>query len=135
MTNEADKLLCLLASRFIASLLRRNNLNNQLQPKVVIVTGAAGGIGRAIAMRFGREGAHVVVNDVNAAGAETVAQAISAADGSALAVAADVSAKAEVDRLFETTLERFGTVDVLVNNAGLTNTERHFLEADESWWD
>jgi len=103
--------------------------------KVVIVTGAASGIGRAIAQRFGSEGAHVVVNDVNAAGAEATAQAIIAAGGSALAGVADVSNKSQVDRLFDLTLERFGTVDVLVNNAGLTNVERHFLEGDEEWWD
>ena len=102
--------------------------------KVVIVTGAAGGIGRAIAERFGAEGAHVVVNDINAAGAEAVAQAIGAAGGPALAVTADVSDKAQVDRLFDLTLEQFGPVDVLVNNASLVKTERHFLEADELWW-
>src|SRR6476469_3302578 len=108
---------------------------NQLVGKVAIVTGAANGIGRAIAERYGAEGAHVVVNDVGQAGAEAVAQAITAAGGSALAVAADVSDPAQVQALFDATLERFGTLDVLVNNAGLTNTERHFLEADAAWWD
>jgi 3-oxoacyl-[acyl-carrier protein] reductase len=101
---------------------------------VAVVTGAASGIGRAIAERFGAEGAHVVVNDVDEAGAEAVAQAIAASGGTALAVAADISDEAQVDRLFERTLEQFGTVDVLVNNAGLTRTERHFLEADAAWW-
>jgi len=103
--------------------------------KIVIVTGAANGIGRAIALRFGGEGAYVVVNDVDATGAEATVQAISAEGGSAIAGVADVSDKSQVDRLFDTTLESFGAVDVLVNNAGLTNTERHFLEADASWWD
>ncbi len=103
--------------------------------KVVIVTGAAHGIGRAIAQRFGSEGAQVVVNDVNAAGGEATTQAIIADGGSAIAVTADVSDKSQVDRLFDTTLERFGTVDVLVNNAALVNVERHFLEGDEAWWD
>jgi NAD(P)-dependent dehydrogenase (short-subunit alcohol dehydrogenase family) len=103
--------------------------------KVVIITGAAHGIGRAIALRFAREGAHVVVNDVNAAAAQAAVEAISADGGSALAVGADVSDKGQVDRLFDVTLERFGTVDVLVNNAGLINVERHFLEGDEAWWD
>ena len=107
---------------------------NQLIGKVAIVTGAANGIGRAIAERFGAEGAHVVVNDVGLAGAEAVAQAIETAGGSALAVAADVSNAAQVEALFAAALARFGTIDVLVNNAGLTNTERHFLDADESWW-
>lgn len=109
-------------------------MSKRFNDKVVLVTGAARGIGRAIAERFGAEGAHVVVNDVNATGAEAVAQAIIVAGGSALAVAADVSDKAQVDRLFEAVLEQFGPVDVLVNNASLVNTERHFLEADETWW-
>src|SRR5207302_1531530 len=103
--------------------------------KVVIVTGAASGIGRAIALRFAREGAQVVINDVNAAATAATVQTISDNGGSAIAVVADVSDKGQVDRLFDTTLERFGTVDVLVNNAGLINVERHFLEADEAWWD
>ncbi len=103
--------------------------------KVVIVTGAAHGIGRAIAQRFGSEGAQVVVNDVNAAGAEATTQAIITNGGSAIAVIADVSDKSQVDRMFDTTLEHFGTVDVLVNNAALVNVERHFLEGDEAWWD
>ncbi|HEY6407212.1 MAG TPA: SDR family NAD(P)-dependent oxidoreductase, partial [Ktedonobacteraceae bacterium] len=103
--------------------------------KVVIVTGAANGIGRAIALRFGSEGAHVIVNDVDKANAESTTQAILTTGGSAIAGIADVSHKSQVDGLFDSILERFGTVDVLVNNASLINTERHFLEADEAWWD
>ncbi len=114
-----------------------------LKGKVVIVTGAAHGIGKAIALRFGAEGAHVVVADVDREAAEQVVQSIVAANpvlsgttgGSALAVMADVSDEAQVHELFELTLQKFGTVDVLVNNAGLTNTERHFLDADKAWWD
>jgi 3-oxoacyl-[acyl-carrier protein] reductase len=106
-----------------------------LAGKVAIVTGAAHGIGRAIAERYGAEGASVVVCDVDAAEAEAVAKGIEAAGGTAIDVACDVSDSAAVDRLFAETLERFGTVDILVNNAGLTATERHFLEGDEAWWD
>jgi len=86
-------------------------------------------------MRFAVEGAHVVVNDINAASADDTAQAIVAAGGSACGVGADVTDKSQVDRLFDVTLERFKTIDVLVNNASLTNTTRHFLTADEQWWD
>jgi 3-oxoacyl-[acyl-carrier protein] reductase len=107
----------------------------RLSNKVALVTGAGAGIGRAIALRFGAEGADVVVNDINAASAADTAQAIVGAGGSAIGVAADVADKAQVDRLFDVTLERFQTIDVLVNNASLTNTTRHFLEADEQWWD
>ena len=102
---------------------------------VALVTGAAHGIGRAIAERFGTEGAQVVVNDVDAAGAAAVAAAIRAAGGTAIAHAADVSDAAQVDALFDEMIARFGTIDVLVNNASLTNTERHFLNADADWWD
>jgi NAD(P)-dependent dehydrogenase (short-subunit alcohol dehydrogenase family) len=108
---------------------------DRLQGKVAIVTGAAKGIGRAVAERYGTEGATVIVSDIDAPGAEAVAARIRDAGGSAAAILTDVSQKDSVDRLYDETLERFGTVDVVVNNAGLTNTERHFLEGDEAWWD
>jgi 3-oxoacyl-[acyl-carrier protein] reductase len=108
---------------------------DRLQGKVAIVTGAAHGIGRAIAERYGAEGAMVVVSDINAAGVETVAKGIADAGGMAIAIATDVSNKAAVDHLFDETLERFGAVDVIVNSAGLVDTERHFLDGDEAWWD
>src|SRR5262249_15871209 len=121
--------------QFAISMRRHHRrMSGRLNEKVTIVTGAANGIGKAIAERFGAEGAHVVVNDVAPEEAESVARAIAAAGGSALPFAVDVSDSAQVDALFEATLARFGTVDILVNNAGLTNTERHFLEADAAWW-
>jgi len=94
---------------------------------VVIVTGAGHGIGRAVAERFAAEGARVVVNDVDAARAGAV--------GGAMSYAADVSSKTQVDAMFDAVLQRFGTVDILVNNAGNIHAARHFLEADEQWWD
>ena len=106
----------------------------RLDGKVAIVTGAAGGIGRAIAERFAAEGARVVVDDLDPA-VEAVARAIRDAGGDALAVVADVADPAQVEALFDATLARYGRVDVLVNNASLTATERHFLAADEAWWE
>jgi 3-oxoacyl-[acyl-carrier protein] reductase len=101
--------------------------------KVAVVTGAGHGIGRAVAERFGREGARVVVNDVDPSRAGEVAGAITG--GEAIAVPADVSKSSAVNALFDAALERFGTVDILVNNAGLIYAARHFLEGDEAWWD
>jgi 3-oxoacyl-[acyl-carrier protein] reductase len=105
--------------------------DGRLDGKVAIVTGGAGGIGRAISERYGAEGANVVVADVDGARAEAVAADIRGA----LGLACDVTNREDCDRVFATTLERFGTLDVLVNNAALTRTERHFLEADDDWWD
>ena len=111
------------------------HIGQRFNNKVVLVTGAAHGLGRAIALRFSSEGGQVIVNDINAQGAEDTVQEIITNGGLAIPGLADVSDKSQVDRLFDTVLEQFGTIDVLVNNAGLINVERHFLEADEAWWD
>lgn len=110
-------------------------MTERLTGKIAIVTGAAHGIGRAIAERYGAEGATVIVADINADGAGEVAAGIEQAGGNAIAIPTDVSQKSAIDHLFDETLRRFGTVDVVVNSAGLVNTERHFLEGDEAWWD
>jgi 3-oxoacyl-[acyl-carrier protein] reductase len=105
--------------------------NNQ----VVIVTGAGHGIGRAVAERFAAEGARVVLNDVDRARTAEVTRAIEAGGGAAVSVLGDIAEASTVDELFRVTLERFGAIDVLVNNAGLIHMARHVLEADEAWWD
>lgn len=93
----------------------------QLQGKVAIVTGAAVGIGRAIAVAYGHEGARVVVNfSRSESDAEQTAGLVRAAGGEALVLRADVSEDAAVRAMVAQTVERFGAVDVLVNNAGIT---------------
>jgi 3-oxoacyl-[acyl-carrier protein] reductase len=88
--------------------------------KVAIVTGASGGIGHAVALRLARDGFAVVVNYAgNAAKATAVVDEIKGAGGRAVAIAADVSDAAEVERLFQQTLSTFSRVDVVVNSAGI----------------
>lgn len=108
--------------------------NGRLVGKVAIVTGAGKGIGEAIARRYAAEGAKVVVNDVDAGTAEAVAADIVAAGYNAIAGPADISDSAQVEAMFDLTLSTYGTVDVLLNNAGLISPMLHFLEADEAWW-
>src|SRR5512143_1396954 len=108
---------------------------NRLAGKVAIVTGASRGIGKSIAMRFADEGAKVVVNYRNrAAEADAVVAEIRSAGGDAFAVAADVSSNADVQRLVEETLARYGRIDVLVNDAGVM-IAKGLLETTEDDWD
>lgn len=88
--------------------------------RVAVVTGAASGIGRALAEAFAAEGSAVVVADLDVANAEVVAAGIRERGGDAIAVAVDVSDAAAVDALAAATLARFGRVDVLCNNAGVS---------------
>ncbi|HET7568751.1 MAG TPA: SDR family NAD(P)-dependent oxidoreductase [Gaiellaceae bacterium] len=108
---------------------------NSSDRKVAVVTGGARGIGRAVCERLAATGLQVVVDypSEDDDGGATVA-AIEAAGGSAVAIRADVSRKDEVDALFASVLERFGRVDVLVNNAGICPFSE-FLEIDEELWD
>jgi len=105
-----------------------------LENKVAIVTGAAQGIGRAIAGRLAREGAKVVVSDLQAAAGEAAAAEIAEGGGEARFVACDVGDAAQARALVEATADAFGGVDVLVNNAGIIHTE-DFLELSEADFD
>ncbi len=106
-----------------------------LQQKVVIVTGAASGIGRAIALEMGRQGASVVVNYVgSSSAAEEVVHVIEGDRGTAFAIEADVSNSNQVLRMIAQTVSQLGRVDILVNNAGIEK-EEPFLEKSESEFD
>jgi len=109
----------------------------RLDGKVIIVTGAARGIGRAYALALAKEGAKVVVSDILADGANSTVSEIEKAGGSALAVIADVSKESDTKRLAEETANKYGRIDVLVNNAA-KNTELKwgsFHEISVDLWD
>jgi NAD(P)-dependent dehydrogenase (short-subunit alcohol dehydrogenase family) len=89
-----------------------------LENKVAIVTGGAKGMGRGIALKFAQEGAKVVLCDLDAAGAQSVAQEVKAIGRDALAFEMDITKSAEIDRMVAGTLEEFGTIDILINCAG-----------------
>lgn len=91
----------------------------RLSGKVGIVTGAASGIGEAIARRFAREGASVVVADIDAVGGPAVVDALSREGGRAAFIRADVSVDEDVQAMVATAVRQFGAVHVLVNNAGI----------------
>src|SRR5689334_18269288 len=118
-------------------------LMNMLDNKVVVVTGAGGGIGRDIALAMAREGARVVVNDIGAsvAGegkdegpAQTVVNEIKAFGGQAVASTDSVSEQAAAARIIATAIEAFGRVDVVVNNAGILR-DRFFHKMSAEEWD
>jgi L-rhamnose 1-dehydrogenase len=102
--------------------------------KVVIVTGSARGIGRAIALGFGKEGARVVVADIREDQGKETARKVTEAGGQGLFVFVDVSNKSNVETMIQKTLETFGTIDVLVNNAGICPFH-DFLSMPEELWE
>lgn len=102
----------------------------RLADKICIITGSGSGIGRASAMLFAREGATVVVADIRAEPAETVAQSIIDAGGKARALVADVGNEADLERMIGTTVADFGQIDVLFNNALYTNPDHALRDMD-----
>jgi 3-oxoacyl-[acyl-carrier protein] reductase len=104
----------------------------RLKDKVAIVTGAASGFGAGIARFYVAEGAKVAMADINGEGVRRLAAELGS---NALAVTCDVTVKAQVENLVATTVETFGTLDVVVNNAGWTHRNQPMLDVDEATFD
>lgn len=102
--------------------------------RVGIVTGSGQGIGRGIALQMAKEGGTVVVVDVNIDTAESVVKEIEVAGGTAMAAKCDITKVAEVNGLVAKVIEKYGKIDILVNNVGW-NKVKSFLLGDEEFWD
>ncbi|MFB6270264.1 MAG: SDR family NAD(P)-dependent oxidoreductase [Halobacterium sp.] len=108
-------------------------MSGKLSGDTAIVTGSSSGLGRAIAERFAAEGANVVTNSRAQERAEDAAEAIRDAGGTAVAAEADVSDKDDVEALVAAAVEEFGSLDVMVNNAGTTVEKHVFEQTPEEW--
>ena len=100
----------------------------KLKDKVAIVTGAASGMGKEIAILFAREGANVVVSDLNETGAKEVANDIANSGGTAISVVTNVAKEEDISKMIDAAIDHFGTLDILVNNAGIMD---NFMPADK----
>src|SRR3954467_12543513 len=107
----------------------------RLNRKIAIVTGGGSGFGEGIARRFVEEGCKVIVNDLKTEGGERVAKALVSEGGQAKFVQGDVSKAADWDRLLKATLDAYGRLDIVVNNAGTTHRNQPLLDVTEEQFD
>jgi 3-oxoacyl-[acyl-carrier protein] reductase len=105
----------------------------RLKNRIAIITGAGQGIGRAIALGFAREGAKVVIADINEESARAVKNEIETSGGTALAIRTDVSIELSVRAMIDSSLRDFGRLDILVNNAGIFPTSLVEEMTEEEW--
>jgi len=112
-------------------------MGDRLKGRTALITGAGMGIGREAAVLFAREGARIVIGDLDEKAARETARLIEEAGGEALAVTGDVALEADVRRMVEEGARRFGGLHVLYANAGVLwkDRDRSVLETDERWWD
>jgi len=107
---------------------------NLLENKTALITGAASGMGKAIAQLFASEGAKLLLADVNADGLNAIVAAINKTGATAIGFAGDISKEDEVEKMFQTALLHFRGVDILVNNAGVLDNFMPVAEISTSLW-
>jgi NAD(P)-dependent dehydrogenase (short-subunit alcohol dehydrogenase family) len=107
----------------------------RLNNKVAVVTGAASGMGKAIAVLYAKEGAKVVVSDINIEAANQTVDEIKTNGGEAIAVLANVANEAEVQNLIDAAVNTYGTLDILVNNAGIMDNFEPAGDIEDDKWE
>ncbi|HHY27124.1 MAG TPA: SDR family oxidoreductase [Desulfitobacterium dehalogenans] len=107
----------------------------KLENKVAIVTGAASGMGKSIALLYAKEGVKVVVSDLNLDGANKVVEEITSAGGTAFAIKTNVAVEEDIQTLVDTTVSTYGTVDILVNNAGIMDNFEPAADIEDKNWE
>lgn len=107
----------------------------RLEGKVAVVTGAASGMGKAIAELYAKEGAKVVVSDLNKEGADAVVAGIKANGGEAVAVKTNVASLDDINAMIDTAVNEYGTLDILVNNAGIMDNMAPVGDVTDERWD
>lgn len=110
-------------------------MNMRLENKVSVVTGAASGMGKSIAILYAKEGAKVVVSDINIEAANATVEEIKANGGEAIAVMANVAKEEDIQHLIDTAVNTYGTVDILVNNAGIMDNFEPAGEIEDEKWE
>jgi len=111
------------------------NFPRDFESKVALITGAAGGIGRATALAFAKRGADIVVADLNVSGGEETAEMIRRADSRAIFLHVDVSSAAQVESLLQTTIQTYPRLDFACNNAGIEGPRARVHDYKEEDWD
>ena len=107
-------------------------MTNRLTGKVALITGAGSGIGRTAALLFAREGAHIVAGDINTEGNAETVRLIKEQGGEAIGVRLNVTIAEEIQAAIQTTLDTFGELNVLCNNAGVGEQRTAITDLDES---
>jgi 3-oxoacyl-[acyl-carrier protein] reductase len=105
----------------------------RLKGKVALVTGGAQGIGKAIALLLARNGADIVVSDINVEKAEETVKEIESIGSKAMAIKANVASLSDVEQMVEVILKNFGKIDILINNAGITRDKLILRMTEEDW--
>jgi NAD(P)-dependent dehydrogenase (short-subunit alcohol dehydrogenase family) len=110
-------------------------MTERLKEKVALITGAGSGIGREMALLFAREGARIVAGDLNAEGNAETVRLVEEQGGTALAVSLNVTIAQEVEAAVQATLDHFGALNILCNNAGVGEKRTFILNLEESEWE